>query len=619
MSAVTIIWSMFASACLTMAVIYFLVWYRSRAEWAHLWFSLLAVSAAGFAYAELVMMTASTPAEFLSAMLWAHIPLFVWLVSITWFVKVYLAAGRTWLAWTITGIRAAFLLPTLLTGVHPNYLEMTGLRHIQFLGESVAVASGVPNPWTLVGQFATLLIMAFVADASITAWRRGDRRKALMIGGSVEFFIIAGLGSSMLLVWADAELPIVYSVVNLGLVVVMAFELSRDVLRAGELVEELKASEVGLRESEERMALAVEVADLAIWTLDLDRNNIWVSDRWRELFGYPASERLDGEAIRQRVHPDDLPAVNAAQERALAGANGGAYQIEYRLRMPDGSERWLSSHGRVETNAEGRPIRMRGASRDITTRKRREQEMLLLRQEVAHVGRVSMLGQLSSSLAHEINQPLGAILRNAEAAELFLNHPSPDLDEIRAILGDIRKDDQRAGAVIDRMRGLLKRHGIEARPLDISDLLSEVSALVRVDAQARQVTMTLDVPRDLPAVRGDRVHLQQVLLNLLINGMDALADIRPGDRRLQVSARLNGGGTLEVGVTDSGPGVPADQLAQVFEAFYTTKASGMGMGLPISRTIIEAHGGKLWAENAAAGGAVFRFTLPVVQKETAPV
>jgi two-component system sensor kinase FixL len=120
-------------------------------------------------------------------------------------------------------------------------------------------------------------------------------------------------------------------------------------------------------------------------------------------------------------------------------------------------------------------------------------------------------------------------------------------------------------------------------------------------------------------VRGDRVHLQQVLLNLLINGMDALADIRPGDRRLQVSARLNGGGTLEVGVTDSGPGVPADQLAQVFEAFYTTKASGMGMGLPISRTIIEAHGGKLWAENAAAGGAVFRFTLPVVQKETAPV
>ena len=217
-----------------------------------------------------------------------------------------------------------------------------------------------------------------------------------------------------------------------------------------------RVAEASVRENEHRMSLAVDAANFGIWIRDLTRNEIWATGKWRELFGFAPSERLDFDRILQRLHPDDCEALRQTLPEAVAG--GGSYETEFRLLLPDGRIRWISSQGRVEFNGNGKPVRIRGASRDITAHKQAEQETQLLRQEIAHVGRVSMMGQLASALAHEINQPLGAILRNAEAAELFMQNASPDLDEIRAILADIRKDDQRAGGVIDRMRGLLKRH-----------------------------------------------------------------------------------------------------------------------------------------------------------------
>jgi len=246
-------------------------------------------------------------------------------------------------------------------------------------------------------------------------------------------------------------------------------------------------------------------------------------------------------------------------------------------------------------------------------RRRLEREAVELRHGLAHASRVTMLGQLASSLAHELNQPLGAILRNAEAAELFLKSDKPDLDELRAIVADIHKDDQRAGDVIDRLRALLKRRQLDPRPVLLSELVDEVVTLTRVDSVTRHVGVEIDVPRDLPLVRGDRIHLQQVLLNLLLNGMDALADVADGERLLTVRARTAGAGFVEVAVSDNGHGIPAENVGRLFEPFFTTKSQGMGLGLPISRTITEAHGGRIWAENNAERGATFRFTLPVAK------
>ena len=532
MSSVTVIWSMFASACFTLAVIYFLVWWSNRTAWANLLFAMTAASTAAFTLCELRQMRAGTPEELLSAMRWTHVALLGVLVSTAWFVTLYLGAGRRWLAWTVSGLRVFYLLVAFLVWGNVNYLEITSLRRVPFLGDSVTVFKGIPNPWMLFGYATMVLILIFVADASVTAWRRGERRKALMIGGSVEFFLLLGTVQAALIHWAQLPIPVLIGPLYLGLVVVMASELSRDVLRASRLVHELQASEAGLRESEARMSLAVDAADLGIWIRDLARNEIWASDKWRELFGFAPSEPLEFNAILQRLHPDDREGLRQAHAMAVAGADGGKYQTEYRLMLPDGATRWISSQGRVEFDATGQPVLIRGTARDVTARKQAEQETQLLRQEIAHAGRVSMMGQLASGLAHEINQPLASILRNAEAAELFLQHPSPDLDEIRAILSDIRSDDERAGQVIDRMRGLLKRQTLDTGRLDVGALVGDVAALVRVDAVTRQVKLDVDVPADLPHVRGDRVQIQQVLLNLILNGMDALHGTRLEDRRV---------------------------------------------------------------------------------------
>jgi signal transduction histidine kinase len=254
---------------------------------------------------------------------------------------------------------------------------------------------------------------------------------------------------------------------------------------------------------------------------------------------------------------------------------------------------------------------------DVTTRKLAELEAQRLEDEIAHVGRVSMMGQLASALAHEINQPLGAILRNAEAAELFVQSKTPDLEEIRAILADIRTDDQRAGSVIDRMRALLKRHVLEKQPLDLAELVGSVTQLARSDAAMRHVQLKVNLPADLPPLRGDRVHLQQVLLNLILNGMDALNEASQENRRVTVSAQVDAARTVEIAVSDTGQGIAGEKLAQIFDPFFTTKPDGMGMGLAISRTIVESHGGRLWAESNNGTGATFRFTLPSTEEVSA--
>ncbi|HEV2840396.1 MAG TPA: PAS domain-containing protein [Chthoniobacterales bacterium] len=377
-------------------------------------------------------------------------------------------------------------------------------------------------------------------------------------------------------------------------------------------ITDLLKKEEALHESEERIALAAEAAHLGVWELNLATNELWVSDQWRSLFQIKPGVPVTPDDADELVHPEDRDRRSAIVQKAIEENSG--YEIEYRALLPDKTLRWIAGRARCLPGEQGRPNRLLGVATDVTDRKKAQMETQLLQDEIAHVGRVSMMGQLASALAHEINQPLGAILRNAEAAELFLQSKSPDLEEVRAILADIRSDDQRAGGVIDRMRGLLKRHVLDTQLLDLTELVGNVTELARPDAATRHVKLAVNLPPDLPAVRGDRVHLQQVLLNLILNGMDALKEASQENRRVTVSARVDPARTVEIAVSDTGHGIAAEKLAHIFDPFFTTKPDGMGMGLAISRTIIEAHGGRLWAENNSDTGATFRFTLPVAEE-----
>jgi len=250
-------------------------------------------------------------------------------------------------------------------------------------------------------------------------------------------------------------------------------------------------------------------------------------------------------------------------------------------------------------------------------RRRRQSAEVNLRSrllEVIHLNRSATTGALSSSVAHELNQPLAAILSSAEAAEIYLRLDPPNIERVQEILANIRHDDNRAANIISHVRELLKkRDAAQWEEFDFNDVVQEALEILRPEAIKRGLTISVTEVRSSLPVRADPIHLQQVILNLAMNGMDAMQDCPPGSGRISIQTALNGDSTIEVSVADTGPGVAPDKLHAIFETFYTTKRVGTGLGLSISRTIIETYGGKIWAENHAAGGAVFRFTLPLTK------
>jgi PAS domain S-box-containing protein len=381
----------------------------------------------------------------------------------------------------------------------------------------------------------------------------------------------------------------------------MALELSADVLRAASLAR-------SLRESERRTDLAARATSLGFWTWDVDRDEIWAAQNARAIFGVSDVEKINLARFLNLVHPEHREAVRHAVEKALAG--NGDYQADYQIQLADGRTRWIAAHGRMEFDPNHKPLLMSGVVVDITERRHSEMELQRLRGQLAHAGRVSVMGQLAAAMAHELNQPLGAILSNAEAAELFLNQNPPALGELRDILTDIRKDDERAGEVIRRMRSLLRRQEMDRQPLAINPLVRDVHRLLSADAALRRVVIVTELAPGLPLIEGDRIHLQQVLLNLILNAMEAIDKAPNENRRVVVQTNRSENGAVAISVTDSGPGIEPGNLSRLFEPFFTTKQNGMGMGLAICQQIVAAHAGRLAAENHPAGGAVFRVTLP---------
>ena len=372
-------------------------------------------------------------------------------------------------------------------------------------------------------------------------------------------------------------------------------------------------TEKALRSSEERFFKAFRASPDAIVISHSPTNRILeVNARWQDMFGFSREEVIGRTAGELGIEMTD---ADVSRMRGMMAATGFIRETEINLqrRQTGVSLRAVLACERVDVGGEPCHITM---LRDVTERHRSEQTIAAQRRQLTHLGRVAVLGELSGAIAHELNQPLTAILANARAAQRLMTRPSVDYQEINSILGDIASDDLRAGAVIRRMRDLIRNGDSEPQFTDANDVIREVLTLAHGDLMLREVMVTARLSPSIPAVPADRVQLQQVLLNLVVNACDAMADNPRGDRALLLSSELDGN-SVRVSVRDHGSGITTDPVEAVFEPFHTTKEHGLGLGLAICRSIVSAHGGKLWAVNNPDRGATFHMSLPIEHDPTA--
>jgi two-component system, LuxR family, sensor kinase FixL len=848
MSWVSVIWAMMASACLTLALVHALVWWQRPEAKANSLFALAAVATAIFAGCELYLMRAATPEVYGAALRWGHVPIFVVFVALVGFVRLYLRAGRLWLAWAACGLRMLSLILDFIFVPNLNYREITALRHFSFLGEMVVVPEGIPNPWMLIGHLSLLLLVVFVADATFTAWRRGDRRLAISIGGSIILFVAAGMVQAILVFWGIVHGPITASLFFMAIVAAMSYELSQDVFRASRLAKEL-------RESEERMNLAAEAANLGFWVWDVVKDTIWMTDKGRTLYGIEANAPLDHAAMIARVHPEDRTFRAAALKRALQ--TKGEYALEYRVLLANGTLRWIGARGHCVGIGDSKDIRLLGVSMDVTAQKEAQEAMLgertrlrllantvpvmiwvsgvdqkctffnkgwldftgrsleqelgngwvegvhpddldrclavyissfearqpfkmeyrlrrhddqyrsvldngmprfagdgafqgyigscidvtelkeaqdrfrlvveasptgiLLfnreghivlvnaraeklfgyerqeligqvidlvvperfrgesrahrnafyaatstralgaglelvarrkdgtefpvevgssliespegtlvlsaivdisarkqaeaqtrqhREELAHLSRVAIMGEIAGSLAHELNQPLTGIVNNASAGRRFIGKGRANLPKLDNLFEAVVADGLRAGEIIRGIRGMVRK-GEETRgPVNLNEVIASVLRFVHSDAIGRHCTLVTEADPELPLVEADQVQLQQVLLNLVVNAFEAMHHTPVAERRVIIRSEREFNGGVRISVRDYGTGLPLEEPERIFDQFFSTKREGLGMGLAIARSIITSHGGELTAADAKGGGVTAHFSLP---------
>ncbi len=389
------------------------------------------------------------------------------------------------------------------------------------------------------------------------------------------------------------------------------WQLTESIVALSTEISNRTEAEKKAQESESQLRLLLESTGAIPWKADA---RTWmftyVGPKAEELLGYPLHKWYEKDFWPQHLHPDDRDdTVDFCLESSRRCEN---YEFEYRMISADGRDVWLHDIVNV-VSSNGAPQTLRGFMIDVTERKRAEYELRQRRADLAHLGRISTMGELTAAITHELNQPLAAIAANIGAAQRFMK--SGKLKEIGSILEDIAADDRRAAEIIRRLRGLMRRREIHVETLDLNEVIRETLALVHSDFVIKRVTIEKDVERDLPIVQGDRVQVQQVLLNLLLNARDAVEGLESGRQQIRVRTGSSGEQGVQVAVSDSGIGIAEERKEEIFRPFFSTKKEGLGMGLAINRTIIEAHGGRLWAENNPDQGATFYFELPALEKD----
>jgi len=420
---------------------------------------------------------------------------------------------------------------------------------------------------------------------------------------------------SVILVWRALNGPSVFLAGDPGTSVlalqVFILGLAIPVLLLAASIDEARRAEKLARESEERMAIAAISADVCLWHIDYYSNRFWVTDHGRDILGFPPGEILTRHAVMNAIHPDDRQ--QAVETMRAAAAEKRLADCEFRIVRPDNGEiRWLRCRARAHGDYRGALAEISGTFADITERRSAETELAQQRSELAHLMRVSMLGELSASIAHELTQPLSAILSNAEAAKVLMTQKPPNLAEAVEALDDIIGEDNRAGEVIHRLRGLLRKSEVKFEPTDVNDIVNATLRVLHTELTTRDISVSTSLTANVPLVSGDAVQLQQVLLNLLLNAADAMNEVVPPRRIIEIGTRRTNTQDVQIIISDCGAGLTPDHRERVFQPFFTTKARGLGLGLSLCSAIAKLHGGSLTLENGTSGGATATLTLPAL-------
>ena len=365
--------------------------------------------------------------------------------------------------------------------------------------------------------------------------------------------------------------------------------------------------EAGLRQAYSRLAEAQRLSKTGSFITDLVADTHDWSEEALRIFEFDPATKVTLQAIREVIHPEDMPVFQAAFKRATEGLD---VNLAYRIITSSGSVKHVHAVGHVMENVERRPVFI-GALQDVTERRVAEEALNRARSELAHVARLTTLSTLTASIAHEVNQPLSGIITNAGTCLRMLDADPPNVDGARETARRTIRDGNRASEVIKRLRALFSKKDFTMEPLDLNEATREVVALSLSELHRNRVIVQSELADDLPPITGDRVQLQQVILNLLRNASDAMVGVHDRPRQLLIRTEQEGGDRLRMTVRDAGTGFDRQIMDKLFDAFYTTKSDGMGIGLSVSRSIVERHHGRLWAEPNDGPGATFSFSIPL--------
>jgi PAS domain S-box-containing protein len=602
MSWVTVIWSMNAGACLTLAAFYGAVWSKQRANRAYLLFSCSAVAAAVISAFELRMLNATTVEQYQVLMRWIHVPVWVLTLSFVAFVRLYLHAGRRWLAWSIFGLRTLVLILNFIFPVSINFNRITDIRHFPWGGEIISVPLGVPNPWGLLSQLTLFLLLIFSVDATITVWRRGDRRRALLIGGSMVFGAVLAWHVPMI-IWGMLEAPFFLAFTYTGVVAAMGYELSRDMSRAARLTRELEVSE-------KRFNLAADSANLGMWEWDLEKDEIWVSPTRRAQLGFPASAKITFEELISRWNADDRDKVRQAVNDAIQ--NGKDYQAEFRVVRADGRIQWVSARGRVQVDEHGKLKRLTGISLDITARKEaevlaqqqrselerlRQQKTAFLEREVAQHTRlerevVESCAREQRRIAYDLHDGVGQQLVSvALSAKLLEEQLRPDRPA----------EAEKASAIVRLANDAARQARLTARSLEGADGVGDLKAAL--ESLAMNISQNCRVRGTVKANGASLPVSAPVAAQLYRIAQEAVRNaVEHGVAREVLIQLTFGHQDMLLTVQDDGEG-------------FSTKTNGHGMGLRIMRYRAQCIGGSCEVHTGPGKGTTICCRVPL---ETQP-